>query len=132
MQRNSDSSNIDFCTSPEVSVDVNYNLKCKNSGHYKDSRVTDSYQNEKGMENVKQEISYDCSALDIDRLRIGDGKVVPRNVIGIQEPDNDITNRPGKCSALDRSTPTYRYVVLLWNNLCCEKIIKIQSIYYSS
>jgi hypothetical protein len=64
------------------------------------------------MENDKREVNCDCSALAIDRLRIGDGKVVPRTVIGIQDPGCDMANRPGKCSALDRSPPIYRYVVV--------------------
>lgn len=77
------------------------------------------------MENDKKEINYNCNAPDIDRLRIRDGKVVSRSATSIQDPDNDITKNLGKCSAMDRSPPTYRYVVLLYNNLCFKESIKI-------
>ncbi|XP_021939151.1 vicilin-like seed storage protein At2g18540 isoform X2 [Zootermopsis nevadensis] len=60
------------------------------------------------MENDKKEINYNCNAPDIDRLRIRDGKVVSRSATSIQDPDNDITKNLGKCSAMDRSPPTYR------------------------
>lgn len=117
MQRNSYSTSMNFSTCPEESVDVNYNLDYKNSDHFKDSNVTDSDQNFKGTNNNKQEINYDCTALDIDRLSISDGKDVPRTVIGIQDLGSDNNKGPGKWLALDRSPPTPRYVVLLCRNL---------------
>lgn len=58
------------------------------------------------------ESNFHYTALDIDKLRIGDEEIVQKSVCGIQDPHSN-TKRPGELLASNISSPKPRYVFLL-------------------
>jgi hypothetical protein len=101
-----------FHVSPEMSVDVNDNQNCKESGPYTGFGSANSYVNAKGTNNEIRESNLHYTVLDIDKLGIGDEKVVEKPVCGTQDPHSN-TKRPGKLLASNISSPNPRYVFLL-------------------
>lgn len=101
-----------FLVSPEMSVDVNDSQNCEESGPHRGFGSASSYVNAKGMYNDTHESNYHYTALDIDKLRIGDEEIVQKAVCGIQDPHSH-SKRPGELLASNISSPKPRYVFLL-------------------
>jgi hypothetical protein len=102
-----------FFVSPEMNVDVNVNLNCKESGPYRDLGSANSYISAKSTNSDICESNLHYTMLDIDKLRIGDEEIVRKAVLGIQDPHSD-TERLGKLLASNINSPKLRYVIVFY------------------
>jgi hypothetical protein len=102
-----------FFVSPEMNVDVNDNLNCKESGPYRDLGSANSYVSAKSTNSDIRESNLHYTMPDIDNLRIGDEEIVQKAVLGIQDRHSN-TERPGKLLASNISSPKLRYVFVFY------------------
>jgi hypothetical protein len=103
---------MDFFVSPEMRVDVNDNLNCKESGPYGDFDSANSYVNTKSTYSDICESSLYCTMLDLDKLRIGDEERVRKAIFENQDPHSN-AKRVEKLLASNENSPRPRYVILL-------------------
>jgi hypothetical protein len=89
------------------------NLNCNENGVYGDFGSANSYVNANTTNTDICVPNLHCTTLDLDKLRIGDEEIVPKAVLGIHDPHSNV-KRERKLLALNGSSPSLRYVVLLY------------------